>query len=552
MPKKRLPTYDKKPSTPTHPSLSSSKLKDASHSLTSSETSVGNSVNAQIQKLRLSERSPSSIESRASQQAFDPGSNPSLPPSLREILQLPDAPAPRPRPGLRVTRGRRVPAGPAAPQSWLKGNQERLRQEEKRSQSTREGLPIQVEGLPGAYLPDHGSLLATTLKALAKNWDWHKEYDQYYLATIPVRYKEALLHYIGEYSKHCVDRDGLQLLFQDDSELEDGTGAEGLTHLDLATSIGHSLKFSDLKALLSTKESASLPGGDAGVLPESWDEMETFHHGPSSASHFSTLTHLSLAHPPAYATWKGLLSLAPHLSTITHLSLSHWPTPTLSPNSKTAYRDTPAGSVRYGATDFYSALDQDWSEAASIIRRLSKSTYCLQWLDLTGCHMWIRALAYPEIDWTGAWCALETINVSQGWVPACLREGSDGRAWRIVYYSWEGDKAQPAARQMLKDWVAVERSTILLERHVNANIASASATAQGLDWEAQQPWVDRVDRSHWQDDADIASLHRHTSSSTSEQPLRRMARIMFDRGWDAYWIKDAIEEITGSFKYDPI
>lgn len=518
MPKKRAPKYDTKPSSPAHPSLSSSKPRNASHSLTSSGTPSGNSVNDQIQKLRLSERAPPSL---TGPRAFlDPGSNPSLPPALRDILQLPDAPAPRPRPGLRVTGARRVP-GPAAPQSWLRGNQERGKRKQHKSSVLGNGAPIQVESLPGAKLPHHGSLLATTLKALAKNWDWHKVYDQYYLATIPVGYKEALLHYVAAYGEHGIDKAGLELLFQDEHELEGATGAEGLTHLDLTTSMGYPLKSSDLKALLSTQQYATChPADDPDSPPESWESTPFFTHNPSTASPFSNLTHLSLAHPQptTSAPWKGLLSLAPSLSpTLTHISLAYWPPPTLTPNSTTAYRSTPTGNVPSSATHFYSALDQDWSEAASILRRLSKATYCLQWLDLTGCKAWVKALGRPELDWVGSWGTLETVKVGQASdMPACFSGDGEGAfrqgLRRLVHNPGLGWRE-------LHEWADAEKETIEVEKDINTRITYLGWT-HGLSEEG----VTRPDLLHQQ---------------------VRTTRVRFDRGWDAWWIKEAVEELSG-------
>lgn len=420
MPKKRAPIYDKKPSIPAHPSLSSSgKPKDASHSLGSSRSPDGNSVNERLQQLRLSQGNQ---HARASSEVLSPAANPSLPPPLRNILQLPDAPQPRPQPGPRAAGRVRGPAGPVPP-SWLlrRENRQNPLADARMSPARRETPGY--ERLPGSVPLHEGSLIAMTLKAIAKNWDWHLQYDQYYLATILVRYKEELLHYIRCYSPRGIDRAGLELLFLDDTEVEDATGAEGLTHLDLSTFIGNSLKLSELRHLFIVKKAVELAEEDSESPPDSWDAPELVAQ-PSGLPRFYSLTHLSLAHPsPTTVSWKGLLDLAPHLTTITHLSLAYWPTPTLAPNSRTAYRETPQGNVNYGASNFYSAYDNDWSEAASIIRRLGKSTYCLKWLDLTGCYPWVKAL--ERLDWSESLQALETVKIGQGWTPECFKDDSD-------------------------------------------------------------------------------------------------------------------------------
>lgn len=495
-------------------------------------------MNDRIQELRISQRPSSSAGSRSSSDLLNPGANPSLPPSLRTILQIPDAPPPRPRPNLRVAGRFRIPAGPAAPASWLNRNEDRARGRKARIPAHREGTDFHVESLPGSYVPKDGSLVATTLKAIAKNWDWHRVYDQYYLPTILVRYKEALLHYIAQYSDHGIDKAGLDFLIQDEFDLEGATGAEGLTHLDLATSIGHPLKLSDLRSLFSTKEVAGLPDVGPDTTPESWDDSEVMKRGPSAMGHFDSLTHLSLAHPNSAAAWKGLLDIAPHLATITHLSLAYWPAPSMSPNSKTAYRETPQGNVSYGASHFYSSLDQDWSEAVSVLRRLSKSMYCLQWLDLTGCCPWVQALADERIDWFGTWRALETIKVGQGWLPECFQPGADETAWRNIFYrprSSEGDDSiRAVAQRRLLEWVDVEKSTLNMEITVNERISAATkankiAGDKG-ELAVNEPMQELATQVPWQ--------------GVSNHHGLRSSRVKFERGCDACWIKDAIQHMA--------
>lgn len=539
MPKKRVPKYDFKPSSPAHPSLASSasKHRDAPHSLGLSSPTSGNSVNDRLQELRLSQRpslSPGSQIGRPSSDVLSPGANPSLPPSLRNILQIPEAPAPRPRPNLRVAGRIRNPAGPAAPASWLRRNEDTARAQKARIPAHLNGKAFHVESLPGSYIPDDRSLVATTLKAVAKNWDWHQVYDQYYLPTILVRYKEALLHYIARFSDHGIDRIGLDLLFQDDFELEDATGAEGLTHLDLATSVSHPLKLSDLRPFFSSKEVAGLPDVDCDSTPQSWDDFEVMKGGLSAMGRFDSLTHLSLAHPNSAATWKGLLDIAPHLSTITHLSLAYWPTPTMSPNSKTAYRETPQGNVNFGASHFYSSMDQDWSEAASILRRLSKSTYCLQWLDLTGCYPWVQAIADPKIDWFGAWRALETVKVCQGWLHECFQSGAGETAWKDIFRQMRMRTNHDMEQRQLLEWVEAERNTLKVETAVNERITAATRApklAEGI----MEPAVIGATQ-----DAAMQASAWQSQFSVDEV---RTSRVKFERGWDAWWIKDAVEQI---------
>ena len=499
-------------------------------------------MNDRIQELRLSQRPSSSPGSRSFSNVLNHEAIPSLPPSLRAILEISDAPPPRPRPNLRVAGRFRVPAGPAAPASWLNRNEDRARGRKARIPAHRDGIAFHVATLPGSYVPEDGSLVATTLKAVAKNWTWHKTYDQYYIPTILVRYKQALLHYIAQYSDCGIDRAGLDLLFQDQFDLEDATGAEGLTHLDLATSIGHPLKLSDLRSLFSMKKVAGLPDVDSDLTPESWDDSGVMKRGPSAMGPFDSLTHLSLAHPNSAATWKGLLDIAPHLATITHLSLAYWPAPSMSPNSKTAYRETPQGNVNYGGSHLYSSLDQDWSEALSVLRRLSKSTYCLHWLDLTGCYPWVQALADQKMDWFGAWRTLETISIGQGWLPECFQPGTDETVWRNIFYrlrSTEIDNSMHVAQRRLLEWVDVEKNTLNIEIIVNERISAATRAIKIARDQGELAVNGRTQelamQGSWLDGLDYDEV--------------RNSRVKFERGWDAWWIKDAIQHMRTLDEY---
>ena len=539
MTKKKAPTYDTKPIGPVHPSLSSSgKPKDA-HSLVSNNTLSGNSVNDLIQQLRNSQGVSPSLQGsqigRPSSQILIPGTGPSLPPSLRRILQLPDGPSPRPRPSLRVTGRTRGLAGPAPPASWT----QIVEREPRNVPKPQRGISAKTEQLPGSFLTSHGSLVHTALKALAVNWEWHVQYDQYYLATIPIRYKEALLSYVARYSDSGISKGGLEVLFLDEPELEDATGVEGLSHLDLSTSIGHPLQLKQLKDILAAKKTTPTGEEPSSVVPDSWDTPDLL-ASPSGLPKFYSLTHLSLSHPNNAATWKALLELAPYLTTITHLSLAYWPRPTMSPNSTTAYRLTPQGTVSVGASSFYSVFDNDWTEAASILRRLGKSTYCLKWLDLTGCFPWVQALKYDQIDWHGAWGALETVKIGQGYIPECFHDDAAETAWRDVY----GNRVAPLnyetsimidnhKKRQLIEWVEVEGATMGVVEVVNTKIGESIRKASytgvhelaGMSLEGQgfDGWA--------------------RTSVAAVSARSRSQRITFDRGWDSWWIRDAIHQI---------
>jgi hypothetical protein len=185
-------------------------------------------------------------------------------------------------------------------------------------------------------------------------------------------------------------------------------------------------------------------------VAESWED-ETEEADDSalfttiSIPFFPNLTRLSLAHPGATASWTDLLAISVHLNTLTHLSLAYWPRPSTTPNAATTSMVSRHATVSLGGSHFYSDLDDDWHEAANILRRLSLNTYCLKYLDLEGCSWikaltwnmstqpspndlssngdtdeWVRTLTFPGPDWNAAWRQIERINLFQGWIPAHL------------------------------------------------------------------------------------------------------------------------------------
>ena len=322
------------------------------------------------------------------------------------------------------------------------------------------------------------------MKTLATNWEWLVEYEQYYLATLPIPLKEALLSYISVYGPDdCLDLRSFKLLFLDENELTGGTGGDELEQLDLIGLLNERFTLADLTKYMTRPRPTNLAEaldslnvsenkGKKKVtaeLVESWeDEVDISTPAISkslSTSRFPYITRLSLAHPGTWASWAQLLSLSTNLKTLTHLSLAYWPNPSLTPNATTASMVSKHGRpVSLGGTSFYSAMDNDWHEAANILRRLSNNTYCLKWLDLEGCtwhqaliwgappmSQWLKnstpdenstpSTSYPFLgpnldnpqgrdsddwvehhaasgpDWNGSWRQVECINVSQGWIP---------------------------------------------------------------------------------------------------------------------------------------
>ena len=292
------------------------------------------------------------------------------------------------------------------------------------------------------------------LMSLAREWYWHRDYDQFYLATLPERVKESLLAYIATYSPSPLTRSSADVLFQDESVLEDATGCVAVSHLDLSgAAVAKDISRFFEKQLVLTTSPHTDSAAERNDIPDSWDAPDTTLSSLTVMARFPNLTHLALAHP-ASPSWRALLAALPHLRQLTHLSLAYWPTPSLTPNAKTATTSSPRGNVQYGGTGFYSASDGDWSEAASILKRLARETLCLKWLDLEGCAEWAEALGSSDIGWVGPWRNVETLKASQGPIPVgietVIEHAAITRAWTGMverYFSHASKLASTSAEE---------------------------------------------------------------------------------------------------------
>lgn len=373
--------------------------------------------------------------------------------------------------------------------------------------------PDRLDRLPGLEFPATSSLLHCCLKVIAANWKWHLNYDQYYLAGVPVRVKALLLSYIAVYGEAgSLDIDGLRRIFLDESELAGATGSEELTHLDLSGAVGASLTFRQLDHYFSDPTVSAVPQRQQQQPPttpipprplDSWDsdpDPTTGIPPPLRTTRFPNLTALSLSHPPtsASASWPRLLHFATaHLATLTHLSLAFWPPPALTPHANAKITTTASpyapAPVSYGCSDFYGATygaDDDWSEAAGVLMRLSRATYCLKSLDLEGCGAWLPALRWEGgeggggVEWCGGWRGVERVRVQAGWVPGGmegLTGGEEGGGAGM------GDTGVAAKResQMETEWwdVEEERRKYYAQKEV---LAWDRVRIQG---EAVEAWV---------------------------------------------------------------
>ncbi|CAG7920276.1 unnamed protein product [Penicillium olsonii] len=479
MPKKHQ-RFHYKPSSQAHHSLTGSNKNGVPGASGGSTTSV-NDLISHLRRTQPPSVAEDGTPHRRMQSSLAPRS---VHPSLRNLLELPETPSPRPRPGAYRTaigtRPIRPTVGPATPQSWLAAPADEQSAGENLADmdDDMEATVYRLRRLPGTSFPNNGKLLHLVLKKMALNWAWHLEYDGLFLSQLPGHLKDLLLSYVAVFARGQSlngRMKGLKPLFltqQDYAQMVDEAEIEeyetdkdsGVVRLDLGGAIGNWMSFKQLTNELITSHSPS--SGIAGHekeedIPSSWDEeldhgpedsktlSDTVHAPPipkelTQTMRFENLRFLSLAHPnPAAASWTSLISLLSRLTKITHLSLAHWPTPTRTPgatNTRVRHPQIHSLTFSYSGTDTYAAMDNNWAEAASVLRQLSRSTYCLKWLDLEGCAPWLPALNWvgkdPEgvpyrpgavgPDWNGSWRDVEWISLGPGWVPN-LVDDNDGR-----------------------------------------------------------------------------------------------------------------------------
>ncbi len=561
MAKKHKPLrFNTKPPNPIHPSLaSSSRNRSPSRLERPVDNSFANLVNDEIQRLRQ-------IHARALHREM--GSR-----HARIRMEELSSNTPPPRREINCTRRVRGPAGPPPPKSWLNTGLSTSVQNDTPSVQEPgfpERIPYErIELLPGLYLPEEHSLMSQTLKAIAKNWDWHLEYDLLCLSSVPTRYRMALLCFIARYSPHGVSQFSLDALFMDHTISENNTNNDDLTHLELSMSIGQSLTLKELKEVLTKipelpteKVSADPKNKKLAkkmnlVVPDSWDASSPSLPARLTVSRFPSLTHLSLSHP-LHANWKSLLGVVQNLATITHLSLAYWPRPSIEPYLE-AETATPIGYVNYGGPAFDLIPDSYWAEAAAVLRQLSKKTYCLKWLDLTGCCSWIWALQNESgIDWSGAWRGVETVKVGQGWIPQCLEEHDKDTLLRdLNLKSTKTGKMNPSvfgfenrnAPGALAYWIRYERKIGKVRDIVNVR-KSMDAKMKAGKLAARGPSVDELIFSHGEFDGWWGPYPDSVPWPAVSHDDGRGHRVTFERGWEGPWIRAAIENhsplITGS------
>jgi len=304
------------------------------------------SVNTLLSRLRNS-RSHHHHDSDPNPSAVLPPVAPSVPPNLQYLLGTPLPPPPLPRPRITAApRNRRTP-GPPPPASWLAVPAPSA---SHTSVASLNGVSPRVyhSYLPHPPLPEASSLTHLTLKAIAREFDFHTTWDKYYLPLLPARMKSLLLLYLPG----VITPARLLALFP----AEDGE--EDVLHLSLA-------HCSPATLVPIFRPPAASEGSE---LVESWDSAP-----PAATTRFPALTHLSLAHPGTEDA-KGLLKLLELTPGLTHLSLDGWA----------------EGAVM-----------------EKVLRGMVKKLLCLKWLEMDGCV--VSVLEGEEAAWIGAWRGVETI-----------------------------------------------------------------------------------------------------------------------------------------------
>ncbi|PFH59467.1 hypothetical protein XA68_12276 [Ophiocordyceps unilateralis] len=393
------------------------------------------SVNERLANLRRAGPVPTGVSIPAQAAAAAP----SLPPAIREVLQLPEAPAPLPR--RRPVRqrfdheGRRLPAGPAPPRSWLSRGSDASSRIPPPPPVASSALFQSRTVLPCVYWPAPGSLVDLALRRLARDWEVHRLYSRHLLYYLPDHLKPPLMRCLGVVGPGITIADLRAILLPPppDGYEDGGDGSNDspedcrVSCLDLSGSVGRSLKLIPLSRLLFPP----IRETEAEAVQDSWDAAEPIPCPPRTL--LPTLTHLSLALDTKAgqdeASWRQLLALATKVSsTLTHLSLAFWPSPRLN-----ASRPTP-GAL---SSSFPTTTDSDdWDEALLVLRQLSKRLYRLEFLDLTGCAPWFRALKLESehdfVDWVWAWGRVSLLRLYSGWPLEADASPSDRVAQREV------------------------------------------------------------------------------------------------------------------------
>ncbi|KAF1945271.1 hypothetical protein EJ02DRAFT_431645 [Clathrospora elynae] len=567
MPKKHTPSYTTAKPSYVHPSLQSSR--SPASSLAPSEPAT---VSQRIQQLRREQAPRATPEQR--DELTSAVSSRTVPPDLRRILAIPEVNAPKPKANARTRRvvgAARPPPGPAAPTSWLQTSRHApayMRSKKKAGAehgAVRFGTLARVTNEEFKRLPLPRSLVHQCLRTLALHWEELSEFEQHYLPSLPASLKEAILSYLTLYGERGgLSFKSLKILFQNE-ESAANAGWDETQFLDLTGLLNEHLTISDIGKCV--KRSTAIGTLDLGALritdatpskakqpvakeiADSWEDEVEWNTGAAAddraanvsvvmeaasdfsdamqipaarlqTPYFSNLSRLSLASPDR-ASWADLLRISSNLGKLTHLSLAYWPRPSMTPNAHTATMVSNHTRVALGGSHFYSDLDDDWHEATNILRRFSKDTYSLQWLDLEGCT-WLKALtgqsgrstsvrfpstgdqdleawdaqaAIPGPDWNDAWRRVTYLNFFQGWIPSDNQSLQNMPAGivPVLLLRWLREnkeredvrwKLNPETGHAVAEWVNREK----VARHVSSEIQAVRKRAGGAWCKADFGW----------------------------------------------------------------
>ncbi|KAG9243443.1 hypothetical protein BJ878DRAFT_117632 [Calycina marina] len=407
MPKKRFKSYDKLGST----YLTSLDTRWGASSSTAHHETL--TVNDLITSLRKSHVTPEQSAGATTIML------PSLPPQIQQILSIPQTPPPRIH-GRDTRRfdeeGRLRPAGPPPPKSWLdKSRAERAGEVGGARQGSL--FPARIDHLPyeARHKPqghDYGSLQNMCIRRMATNWDFTSEWETNNLSYIPTRLRMDLLSNIAVHGPaNSIGIDDLKAILAPPECSEDRCDFpdnDAFYRLDLSGAVGRSVSFKQLTELVESHAPAEEETED------SWETSIPRPLGPL----IPHLTHLSISYPSAHIAWPDFLQFAKCIPALTHISLAHWPVPSMTPNSRNVVMTSPFGrSIQLGGTNYYShTTDNDYREAASIMRKLATILYGLEYLDLTGCTDWAPALRWKGdgemgVNWSTQWDKLTTLKL---------------------------------------------------------------------------------------------------------------------------------------------
>lgn len=114
-------------------------------------------------------------------------------------------------------------------------------------------FPESLDHLPG--ISRISGLVGLCLKKMAMNWEFHRVYDQHYLASLPTPLREALLSFLAVYGpEEGIGYDELSVILSppNDQEMEsEFAGNDDFQRLDLSGSIGRSITFKQLQTILT-------------------------------------------------------------------------------------------------------------------------------------------------------------------------------------------------------------------------------------------------------------------------------------------------------------